>query len=61
MFHIFKDHDEWVAFHTHPIEGDNVLMLQVSKKLCLPIEVRPAALVGFFQRLELKEEKASKK
>lgn len=27
MFHVFKDHDEWVPITTHPIELDNMFML----------------------------------
>lgn len=51
VFHIFKHHDERVALYTHAVEGDDVFMLQVGEKLGLPVEVRPAALVGLFQSL----------
>lgn len=51
MFHVFKHHDERVALHTHPIEGDDVFMLQVGEKLGLSVEIGPAALVGLFQCL----------
>lgn len=54
VFHIFKHHDERVALDTHPVEGDDVLVLQVGQKLRLSVEVRPAALVGFFQCLKKK-------
>lgn len=51
MFHIFKHHDERVALDTHPVEGDDVFVLQVGEKLGLSVEVRSAALVGLFQGL----------
>lgn len=51
MFHILKHHDERVALHAHAVEGDDVLVLQVGEELGLSVEVRPAALVGFFQGL----------
>lgn len=51
MFHILEHHDERVALHAHAVEGDDVLVLQVGEELGLPVEVRPAALVGFFQGL----------
>lgn len=54
MFHIFKHHDEWVALHTHAIEGDNVFVLQVGEELGLSVEVRPAALAGLLQSLAKK-------
>lgn len=51
MFHVFKHHDERVALDAHPVEGDDVFVLQVGEKLRLPVEVRSAALVGLFQGL----------
>lgn len=51
VLHVLKDHDERVALHAHAVEGDDVLVLQVGEKLRLPVEVRPAALVGFLQGL----------
>lgn len=52
MFHVFKHHDERVALYTHPVEGDDVFMLQVGEKLCLSVEVCSATLVGLFQSLK---------
>lgn len=52
VFHVFKHHDERVALHAHAVEGDDVLVLQVGEELGLSVEVRPAALVGFFQGLD---------
>lgn len=41
MLHVLKDHDEGVPVATHPIELDNVLVLQVGEQLRLPLEVLP--------------------
>ena len=51
VFHVLKHHDEGVALHTHSVEGDDVLVLQVGEKLGFSVEVRPAALIGLFQSL----------
>lgn len=59
MFHIFKHHDERVALHTHPVEGDDVFVLQVGEELRLSVEVRSAALVGFFQGLMKRQRRQS--
>lgn len=52
VFHVLEHHDERVALHAHAVEGDDVLVLQVGEELGLPVEVRPAALVGFLQGLD---------
>lgn len=39
MLHVFKHHDERVAVHTHAVELDNVLVLEVREQLSLPLKV----------------------
>lgn len=51
MLHILKNHDEGVALHTHTVERDNVLVLQVGQQLGLPVEVLPCILTSLFQGL----------
>lgn len=51
MLHVFKDHDEWVTITTHPIELDNMLMLQVREQLSLPLEILPGSQGGILQGL----------
>lgn len=51
MFHVFKHHDERVTLHTHSVEGDDVLVLQVGEELGLSEEVRSAALARLFEGL----------
>lgn len=51
MLHILKDHDEWITLNTDTIEFDNVLMLQVSQKFCLTVEVLAGIITGIFQCL----------
>lgn len=46
MLHVFKDHDEWIPITTDPIEFDNMLMLQVSEQLGLPLEILPGSQGG---------------
>lgn len=41
MLHVFEHHDERVSVYTHSIEFNNVVMLEVSQKLGLPLEVLP--------------------
>lgn len=51
MLHILKDHDEWITLDTDTIELDDVLMLQVSKQLCLTVEVLAGIVTGILQSL----------
>ena len=46
MLHVLKHHDEWVAVHTHAVEGDDVFVLQVGEQLCLTVEVLTSILTG---------------
>lgn len=48
MLHVLEDHDERVAFHTHTVELDNVLMLEVGQQLGLPVEVLACVLTSIF-------------
>lgn len=52
VFHVLKNHDEWVPIAAHPIELDNVLMLQVGEQLSLPLEILPGGQGGILQGLE---------
>lgn len=52
MLHVLEDHDERVSIATHTVELDNVLMLQVGKQLCLPLEILAGCQGGIFQRLK---------
>lgn len=52
MLHVFKDHDEGVPITTHPVELDNVLMLQVGEQLGLPLKILPGGQGGVLQCLE---------
>lgn len=51
VLHVFKDHDEWVTVTTHPIELDNMLVLQVSEQLSLSLEILPGSQGGILQGL----------
>lgn len=51
MFHVLKDHDEWVALHTNAIELDNVLMLEVGQQLSFTVKVLAGIVTGVLQRL----------
>ena len=51
MFHVLKDHDEWVALHTDAVELDNVLMLEVGQQLSFTVEVLAGVVAGVLQRL----------
>lgn len=58
MLHVLKHHDERVALDAHPVEGDDVFVLQVGEKLRLSVEVRSPALIGLLQGLtEVKDTK----
>lgn len=52
MLHVLKDHDERVPIPTHPVELDNVLVLQVGEELSLPLEILPGSQGGILQGLE---------
>lgn len=52
MLHVLKDHDEWVPITTHPVELDNVFVLQVGEQLSLPLEILPGSQGGILQSLE---------
>lgn len=52
MLHVLEDHDEWITITTHTVELDNVLMLQVGKQLCLPLEILAGCQGGVFQCLK---------
>lgn len=52
MLHVLKDHDEGVPIATHPIELDNVFVLQVGEQLSLPLEILPGSQGGVLQGLE---------
>lgn len=41
VLHVLKHHDERVSIHTHAVELNDVLVLQVGKELRLPLEVLP--------------------
>lgn len=51
MLHVFEHHDERVSVHTHSVEFNDVVMLQVGQQLCLPLEVLSCRQVGIFQCL----------
>lgn len=51
VFHVLKDHDEWVALHTDAVELDNVLMLEVGQQLSFTVEVLAGVVAGILQRL----------
>lgn len=51
VLHVLKNHDERVALHTHSVEGDDVLVLQVGEKLRLSVEVCATAFSGLLQSL----------
>ena len=53
MLHVLKHHDERVSVHTHAVELDDVLVLQVGEKLRLPLEVLPGRQGGVLQGLEV--------
>lgn len=51
MLHVLEEHDEGLPIGADPVECDDVLVLQDGQQLCLPLEVQPGALRGFFQGL----------
>ena len=52
VLHVLKDHDEGVPIATHPIELDNVLVLQVGEQFSFPLEILPGRQGGILQGLE---------
>lgn len=52
MLHVLEDHDEWVTITTNAVKLDDVLMLQVGKQLCLPLEILAGCQGGVFQCLK---------
>lgn len=52
MLHVFEHHDERVSVYTHSVEFNDVVVLQVSQQLCLPLEVLSCRQVGIFQCLK---------
>ena len=52
MLHVLKDHDEGVPITAHPVELDDVLMLQVGEQLGFPLEILPGCQGRIHQGLE---------
>lgn len=52
MLHVLEHHDERVSVHTHAVELDNVVVLEVGQQLGLPLEILPGRQVGIFQGLQ---------
>jgi len=52
MLHVFEHHDERISINTHPVEFNNVVVLQVGQQLRLPLEVLPSRQVGIFKCLK---------
>ena len=52
MLHVLKDHDEGVPITTHPVELDDVLMLQVGAPLGVPLDILQGCLGRILQGLE---------
>lgn len=51
VLHVLEHHDEGVALHTHAVEGDDVLVLQVGQQLGFTMEVFACVLAGFLKGL----------
>ena len=51
VLHVLEHHDEGVPVHTHAVELDDVLVLQVGEQLGLPLEVLPGRQGGILQGL----------
>lgn len=49
--HVFEHHGQRLAIGAHAVEANDVLVLQHSQKLRLPLKVLPGRLVGIFQGL----------
>lgn len=58
VLHVLKDHDEGVPIATHPIELDNVFVLQVGEQLSLPLEILPGSQGGVLQGLETTQDRS---
>lgn len=52
MLHVLKDHDEGVPITAHPVELDDVFMLQVGEQLGFPLEILPGCQGRILQGLE---------
>lgn len=52
MLHVLEHHNKRIALHTHSIERDDVLVLQIGQQLGLTVEVLPGVLAGLFQCLQ---------
>lgn len=53
MLHVLEHHDERVSVHTHSVELDNVVVLEVGQQLRLPLEILSRRQVGIFQSLQV--------
>lgn len=53
MLHVLKHHNERVSVHTHSIELDNMVVLEVGQQLRLPLEILSRRQVGIFQSLQV--------
>lgn len=53
MLHVLEHHDERVSVHTHAVELDNVVVLEVGEQLRLPLEILSGRQVGIFQSLQV--------
>lgn len=56
MLHVLEHHDERVSVHTHSVELDNVVVLEVGQQLRLPLEILPCRQIWVFQSLQAKQE-----
>lgn len=52
MLHVLEHHNKRIALHTHSVERDDVLVLQIGQQLGLTMEVLPGVLAGLFQCLQ---------
>lgn len=55
MLHVLEDHNEGVPISAHPVELDDVVMLQVSEKLSLSLKVLAGSQCGVLQCLQCRK------
>lgn len=53
VLHVLKHHDERIALHTHAVERDDVLVLQVGQQLRFTVEILPGIFTGLFKCLQI--------
>lgn len=51
MLHVLEDHDEGIALHTHAVELDDVLVLEVGQQLGLAVKVLACVVTSVLQCL----------